>query len=58
MNLGCELKALDDMNRLVLWMISTIWIMSAQASTYYEALRIVDDMNDSTSLAQTSKCYE
>ena len=34
------------------------WILLAQASRYYEPLRVVDDMNDSTSLAETSNGYE
>ena len=35
-----------------------VTISCAQASRFYEQLRVVDDMNDSRSWAQGSRCYE
>ncbi|RVW19085.1 hypothetical protein CK203_087647 [Vitis vinifera] len=49
-------RPLDVVNRLGLWM--TLTTSGSQASRYYEPLRVVDDMNNSTYLAQASKSVD
>ena len=55
---GRELNVLDAMNNPGLYMYEWFGILWARGSRCYEQLRPLDDMNDSWSLAQGSKCYE
>ena len=47
-------RALNAMKSLDLWMISITW----DPLSSYELLKVVDDVNDSPSLAQAYRCYE
>ena len=57
--LGRELKGLNFMNNLGLWMIWITWDRDLnQASRFHEELRVMDDMNDSRLWALKFRYYE
>ena len=53
-----ELKPLDGMNNLGVWMIWTILGHETMNIKCYEQHRVIVDMNDSRSWGQGSRCYE
>ena len=53
-----ELKPLDGMNKLGVWMIWTILGRETMALKCYEQHKPIVDMNEFGSWAQGSRCYE